>query len=79
MNANEPTPKTPPAGLAGANGSATEPDDDAYQAWLESLAADCNCEDGPCAGCQQGAICDCAPNAAAERPGATTQKDIYAK
>jgi hypothetical protein len=46
--------------------SATEPAEPSYAAWLESLAIGCNCEDGPCSGCQQGAMCECSPNAQAE-------------
>lgn len=61
-------PETPPqpdaqqASFAGPSGSATEPAEPSYQAWLDSLALGCNCDDGPCAGCQQGALCDCSTN-----------------
>lgn len=35
------------------------PAEPSYEAWLDSLALGCECDDGPCAGCQQGGVCDC--------------------
>ena len=61
--------ETQQASFAAPHGSAdgVEPAEPSYQAWLDSLAAGCDCDDGPCAGCQQGSICDSRPNDRTER------------